>query len=876
MPENSNPKPTAPGPQAEFKRVLLSQIRPSRNNPRKIIRQEMIDARAASMAEEGQITPIIIRPLTPAELLNDGVIFEIVDGELRYRAALKNGDKDIDAKIEDISPLKAFKVGVSSNRTNKPGWFEDYLAMEEIKKNEPDTQNQELAALFEVDNKTVTQALKISGALNEAARALILGNSQKSPDSWQIASNTLLCLANLGDPQLVEPALKVAIDKKMTAKTTKDLVEWVKTGNPPETYGSAPKAPKQPKPKPDSGIPPDTLDKVAELAEQVGWAKGRGEDPKPAQDRLNAYLGEIKTIPIPGSEPTVKVTSPEGLSLLGQAFKGLFKPSANSSEDMASTPVHTPAAKAVGAKSKPFQIELKPIIHWFKKISEKISKKTWREVFKIEHRICRKLAHEALPLHASSHSGHSHHRSGSLSQGLMTLFLTILHWAVYMTLQFVLVWALVMWPVSRFVPGLKPWFEWPFRFVARLVIIDAPAWAWAWANVPGHLIPALIVGGLLLWGYLSAWKVQRARMLVLSLCLGLFYYYGRGWAESPMTGISSPAETQQTSPLSAPSTPYANGLNNVPLAQPKRVSRPVVSTQVPTSAPIMAYQPAVSFVPSASSSDSTSPINNGDKSATTLYDPKLLAQEIAALPKNCIVKSFPVLTDEGMPGDLAVSRIQGVTDPDKYTLIIDGDKKEIVNIATTTTNLIINCKSTDPLNFNGSGPFNVFWEDVLYIHTDEIDISGENPSQHFHCTLIGSGAKNALTFQCNRADDLKHLVSALEYFIRNSRLGHDTALAGMPFPNQGLVLNNNCMVDKLWANSPMDKAGVTLGDHLWSIGKITSGQQRRNDLEAGLQSLPVTFFTVSLAEWERALTAARVPGQSNGFRPKLRKVILSL
>jgi heme-degrading monooxygenase HmoA len=34
------------------------------------------------------------------------------------------------------------------------------------------------------------------------------------------------------------------------------------------------------------------------------------------------------------------------------------------------------------------------------------------------------------------------------------------------------------------------------------------------------------------------------------------------------------------------------------------------------------------------------------------------------------VKAFPVLTDEGMPGDLSVSRTQGVTDPEKYTLII--------------------------------------------------------------------------------------------------------------------------------------------------------------------------------------------------------------
>jgi hypothetical protein len=163
---------------------------------------------------------------------------------------------------------------------------------------------------------------------------------------------------------------------------------------------------------------------------------------------------------------------------------------------------------------------------------------------------------------------------------------------------------------------------------------------------------------------------------------------------------------------------------------------------------------------------------------------------------------------------------------------------------------------------------------VLYIHTDEIDISGENPSQYFHCTLIGSGAKNALTFRCNRADDLKHLVSALQYFIRNSRLGHDTALAGMPFPCQGLVLNNACVVDKLWANSPMDKAAVSLGDHFWSIGKVTSERQSRNDLEAGLSTLPVTFFYATASEWDRALLA-RNPSMANSFRPRLRKVVLN-
>jgi len=36
----------------------------------------------------------------------------------------------------------------------------------------------------------------------------------------------------------------------------------------------------------------------------------------------------------------------------------------------------------------------------------------------------------------------------------------------------------------------------------------------------------------------------------------------------------------------------------------------------------------------------------------------------------------------------------------------------------------------------------------------------------------------------------------------------------------------------------MDKAGIQLDDHFWSIGKVTSERQRKKDLETGLRSLP--------------------------------------
>jgi hypothetical protein len=118
------------------------------------------------------------------------------------------------------------------------------------------------------------------------------------------------------------------------------------------------------------------------------------------------------------------------------------------------------------------------------------------------------------------------------------------------------------------------------------------------------------------------------------------------------------------------------------------------------------------------------------------------------------------------------------------------------------------------------------------------------------------------------------LVSALQYFIRNSRLGHDTALAGMPYPHQGLVLNNDGVVDKLWANSPMDKAASQFRRSLLEyLQGDASQKQSRSDLEAGLSTSPVTFFYATASEWDRAMQA-RNPNLASSFRPRLRKVSL--
>jgi hypothetical protein len=222
--------------------IPLTQIRPSRNNPRRVIRQDMVDARAASMAQSGQSTPIKVRALTPdekasalrpqaegqglsvpipgekgigAQETSPEVLYEIIDGELRYRAALKNGWQEIEAQILDISPKKAFQEAIKSNRINMPGWFEDYLAMEQLEK-EGELQKQEIAALFEVHNNNVGRALKILGVLNQACRDLVLQNLEKPPGEWKISENALFRLTDLGAGDGLERALRVALDRQLS------------------------------------------------------------------------------------------------------------------------------------------------------------------------------------------------------------------------------------------------------------------------------------------------------------------------------------------------------------------------------------------------------------------------------------------------------------------------------------------------------------------------------------------------------------------------------------------------------------------------------------------------------------------------------------
>src|SRR5665213_1498108 len=727
-------------------------------------------------------------------------------------------------------------------------WLDNLAAITNQLEKNPDATHAELGKALNIDRGKITVLLAIKACLDPVAIEKVRQAAQANPP-YTLSFNSARALAGLKKKKVsdfhgsVHAALDVIFAQRLETRHIKALVEWMLSGKPASEF--------DPKAK-----PPETTEEITEPESEEENTK-----------RNNTKKVETKTLGQRIGSGIDKI-----VSLLGSG----------SSKEPSGTSTHPgsqQAPKKVKASGHGFSKSLtakekKAALKWTKKLAKKAAKFSLKEVAKAEHEVCKKLAHAIVSSRSSSHSTSSRrsgraHSRGSFRQGLITLFLTVLHAVVYVLLQFGLLWMVARIFVFPFLPWLKPLLEWPFRFAAHLALYDLPSWVWACAH--NYLVPTLVIGMVLAIGLVFAWQAEPLRMTLISAALVYLIIHGRGWAVE-----SAPWDKPIVSETPAVSVPTAvpEAVRSLHLGSSQlKTSNSKLSTH--HSPPAAAYQPAVSFIPNPSSTK-------------TLYDPKILELEIAAIPANSIIKDYIFQPDEGMPADLAVSRLQNLTDSDKYTMMIGSGKVKILSVIPSNTNFIIAYKSTDIFGVfgNSSGTMNIFLEDVKYIHINEIDHfskppinngdgPGAQPDVKYQCTVVAKGAKYPLTIQCTTTDDLENLVSTLEYFIRHSRLARDAQPAGLPYPTQGIGFNNDRVVTLLWANSPMDKGGVNLGDHPWSVGKATTDQQSRKDLEAGLSTLPATLFVVSPAEWDKAQIAARQPGVGNAFQPKLRRVSLT-
>src|SRR5215203_5472955 len=102
------------------KMVPLSTIEPDPNQPRSTMGD--LDELVASIREKGVLEPILVRPRPDAEdetVPPAGVLYRIISGERRFRAAQEAGLYEVPAIEMDVSEQEALEIALIENLQRK-------------------------------------------------------------------------------------------------------------------------------------------------------------------------------------------------------------------------------------------------------------------------------------------------------------------------------------------------------------------------------------------------------------------------------------------------------------------------------------------------------------------------------------------------------------------------------------------------------------------------------------------------------------------------------------------------------------------------------------------------------------------------------------
>ncbi len=470
-------------PVAELVRIPLKQIRPNPRNPRRIIREDMVEARAASMSATGQATPIKVRPLTPEELAQEPdkeIRYEIVGGEIRYRGALKAGLTEIDALVRPISAQEALKEAIQDNIGFQPTWFETYLAIEDLFNAEKKVMpKQEIADLFEVQPAMVSRALRLMPLLTDVSRELILAQCKKSEDSWQITERPAFQLADLEDASAIEKALPVVLDRRMTEAQVKGLVAHIQGGGDPAQF--------EPKAK-DS--------------------KGRVPSQEPHQPVRLHHLVTQKAKELAARLDQAHAEVPEG--------GGAGKPTSGVQPQAASSNSPSQGTAMKGAEGAVL-VFLGVLVQFAKGVAKFL----WHSYLKHGHHYCKFLANQVVPI--STHSSHSSsHNSQSLGPLARNPIGFTVHWGIYLILLAVF-YIVTLGAVGVLIPPLKPWSGTLFH----LLLVQMPLWVLFQALHTPWL--AVVLGVGLLWLVSKLFQPGFFGMVLLAALLVVAYHFQGYW-----------------------------------------------------------------------------------------------------------------------------------------------------------------------------------------------------------------------------------------------------------------------------------------------------------------------------------------------------------
>lgn len=206
-------------------KLAVSDIEPRRDQPRKTFDPESLSSLADSIAANGLIQPIIVRPS------ENSALYSIVAGERRWRAARMAGLSEVPVVIIDADDRKAAEYALVENIQR-----EDLNPIEEA---------EGLKSLIEDYNLTQDQAAKRVGksraAIANALRLLELPDEVITlVEHKSLSAGHARALLGLNDKTLIPDAAKTMVDHELSVRAAEELIK--KLNSKPEQKKNDPVA----------------------------------------------------------------------------------------------------------------------------------------------------------------------------------------------------------------------------------------------------------------------------------------------------------------------------------------------------------------------------------------------------------------------------------------------------------------------------------------------------------------------------------------------------------------------------------------------------------------------------------------------------------
>jgi ParB family transcriptional regulator, chromosome partitioning protein len=160
----TKPAPAIPDSQVHQRTLPVAFLKPNKNQPRRIFREDDLKDLAASIKEQGILQPILVRPLGPPDA------YEIVAGERRWRAAQLAKLHEVPVVVRAFTESEALAAAIIENVQR-----EDLNAIEEA------NAYQELISRYDFTQEKVAEVVgKSRSHIANTIRLLKLPDSVRS------------------------------------------------------------------------------------------------------------------------------------------------------------------------------------------------------------------------------------------------------------------------------------------------------------------------------------------------------------------------------------------------------------------------------------------------------------------------------------------------------------------------------------------------------------------------------------------------------------------------------------------------------------------------------------------------------------------------